>query len=56
VKVALARNYAAVASQNGRSSETEILSVLRQLLAEEVGKDANTITPETRFPEGLNIY
>ena len=56
VRLTLARNYAAVASQRGRTSEREVLPVLRQLIAAETGVNMTEITPETRFPEGLNIY
>ena len=56
VKFTLARNYATVASQDGRSSQAEVLLALRYLVAVKVSKDVKEITPETRFPEGLNIY
>jgi hypothetical protein len=56
VRLALARNYGAIAAQNGTSSETEALQALRQLIAAEISIDVNRVRPETRFPEGLNIY
>jgi hypothetical protein len=56
VRFTLARNYATVASQDGRSSQVEVLLPLRYLVAVQVGKDVKDITPQTRFPEGLNIY
>jgi hypothetical protein len=56
VKFTLARNYATVASQDGRSPQAEVLLALRYLVAVQVSKDVKEITPETRFPEGLNIY
>jgi hypothetical protein len=39
----------------GRTSEREILLALRHLIAAEISRDVNKVTPETRFPEGLNI-
>lgn len=54
--VTLARNYAKLATEVGGSSPTELLSVLRQLIAVEIGRKVEEISAETRFPEGLNIY
>jgi acyl carrier protein len=53
--VVVARNYAKLATEVGGSSPKELFSALRQLIAVELGKDVRKITPETRFPEGLNI-
>jgi hypothetical protein len=56
VQLALARGYAAIASQRGGASEREVLLALRRLIAAEIGTDVNKVRPETYFPEGLNIY
>jgi len=56
VKVTLARNYAKLAGEFGGSPRKEILSVLSQLIAVEIGCGAEKVTAETPFPEGLGIY
>jgi hypothetical protein len=55
-KVILASNYAAFASQYGSSSQSDVLSALRQLVATETGRREGEIFPETRIPQDLNIY
>jgi hypothetical protein len=55
VKVVLARNFAILASQHGDTSEDEIASLLRQLIAVEVGVNSSEITLDTRVPEDLDI-
>jgi len=54
--VTLGRNYATVAKSVGGSSRADVLFALRYLIAVEIGKDVGEVKPETRFPEGLNIY
>jgi hypothetical protein len=56
VKLVLARNYAKIASEHGRSSEREVLLILSQLVAAEESIDVEEIGPNTLFPEGLKIY
>jgi hypothetical protein len=56
VKLALARNYGTVASQRGRSSDKEVLLVLRQLIAAETDISLKDVTAESCFPDGLNIF
>jgi len=56
VRLALARNYQVIAAKHGGTSEKEVLQVLRQLIAAEIGTDISEVVPATRFPEGLNIY
>jgi hypothetical protein len=51
VRVTLACNYATFASQCG-SSESDVVLALRYLIAAEVGIE---VTPDTRFPDDLNI-
>jgi hypothetical protein len=56
VRVVLARNYAAFASQSGSSCEGGVVKALRQLTATQLGEDLEQILPETRIPHDLNIY
>ena len=56
VRLALARNYQAITAQHGGAPEKEVLRVLRQLMAAEIGTDVSEISPAARFPEDLNIY
>jgi hypothetical protein len=51
----LASNYAAFASEYGKSSEEQILALLRRLIASEVGLDLTEVTPQTLIPQGLDI-
>jgi hypothetical protein len=55
-KLTLARNYGRISAEYGVSSEQDVLGLLRQLIAAEMGLDFRKVTPETPFPEGLNIY
>jgi hypothetical protein len=56
VRVSLARNYAAFASQNGGPSEGSVVEALRQLAAAQAGIDLEKFGPETRIPNDLDIY
>lgn len=56
VRLALGRNYAKIASQRGKSGDTEVLLVLRQLIAAETGITLEDVNSESYFPEDLNIY
>jgi hypothetical protein len=56
VRVVLARNYAAFASQSGSSCEGGVVKALRQLTATQLGENLEQILPETRIPQDLNIY
>lgn len=56
VKLALARNYGKLAASHGMTSEQEVLQSLLLLIATETVKDIETLSPDTLFPEGLNIY
>lgn len=55
-KAVLARNYAAFAKSNAGSSEEDMLSSLRLLVASHTDIEAGKILPETRIPSDLNIY
>jgi hypothetical protein len=55
-RLALARNYSVVASELGSCSKEQLLPLLRQLIAAEVGIDVENIKAETLIPQGLNIY
>jgi hypothetical protein len=55
-KLALAHNYARIASEYGVSPEREVLLALRQLIAAEETIDVEKVAAETRFPEDLKIY
>jgi hypothetical protein len=54
--LALAGNYAKISTQYGKTSEREILTVLRHPIAAETGSDVQKIGAETRFPEDLKIH
>jgi hypothetical protein len=56
VKVVLARNYAAFASQGAGSCEGDVLKALRQLAATQLGMGFEKISPEARIPQDLDIY
>jgi hypothetical protein len=56
VKLILAKNYRTLKKRAGSWNEREAQSALRQFIADEVGIDPKTITPETSFPQGLNIF
>jgi hypothetical protein len=55
VRITVARNHASVASQFGGISPRELFSVLRQLIAMEVGCKVDKVSEETVFPQGLHI-
>lgn len=52
----LARNYAKIAAQCGASSQRELLTSLRHLIAAATASDIGRIRAKTRFPEDLDIY
>ncbi len=55
VRIVVAKNYAKLASELGPCSAGELSSVLRQLIAVEVGCELTGISESTAFPEGLKI-
>jgi hypothetical protein len=55
VRLALARNYSSFASQYGGCSVNEIVGLLRQMLAAELGIGLSEITPDTRIHGYLGI-
>jgi hypothetical protein len=55
-KVTLARNYSRITEGSGVSSRSEVLLVLRQLIAVEIGSKVKDVSEETAFPGGLNIH
>jgi hypothetical protein len=55
VRLVLARNYSSFASQYGGSSVNEIVGLLRQLMAAELGIGLSEITPDTRIHGYLGI-
>jgi hypothetical protein len=55
-KLTLACNYGRISAEHGVSSDHEVLDLLCHLIAAEEGLDIRKVTPETLFPEGLNIY
>jgi hypothetical protein len=55
-KAVLARNYAAFAKSNAGSSEEDVLSSLRLLVAAQIDIEVGKVLPETRIPSDLNIY
>lgn len=56
VRLTLALNYAELSARFGGASPSLITELLMQLIAAEIGADSDEITPETRVPQGLNIY
>ena len=56
VKVTLARNYSKIVEESGVSSRSEILLVLRHLIAVEIGGKVEDVSEETAFPGGLSIH
>jgi hypothetical protein len=56
VKLTLGRNYATLSARFGSASPALITALLIQLIAAETGIDPDEIAPETRVPQGLNIY
>ncbi len=55
VRLALAHNYSSIASQYGGCSLNEIVGLLRQLIAAELGTDPKTITPDSLIHRDLGI-
>lgn len=56
VEVVLARNYAAVAKENGSQRGGEVLRALRLLVATQMVMNIEEVSPNTRIPQDLNIY
>ncbi|MGF7181084.1 hypothetical protein RBB76_14080 [Tunturiibacter psychrotolerans] len=55
-EVILARNYAAIATENGSRRGAEVLWALRQLVATEMVMNIEQVSPDARIPQDLNIY
>jgi hypothetical protein len=55
-RLTLVRNYGRISAEYGASSGQDFLGLLCYLIAAEEGLDIRKVTPETLFPEGLNIY
>lgn len=55
VRVAVARNHSKLASELGPCSVGELFTVLRQLIAVEIGCELRDISESTAFPQGLRI-
>jgi hypothetical protein len=55
-EVILARNYAAIATENGSPRCAEVLWALRQLVATEMVMNFEEVSSDTRIPQDLNIY
>lgn len=55
VKMVLARNYSTFASRYGNAPLDQIVALLCQLIALEVGLRPVDVTPDTRIPNDLNI-
>lgn len=55
-RIVLAKNYGTLADEAGGWNESEIWTALRELIAEEISFDKDSILKETAFPEGLKIY
>jgi hypothetical protein len=55
-EVILARNYTAIATENGSKRGAEVLWALRQLVAAEMVMNIQQVSPDARIPQDLNIY
>jgi len=55
-EVILARNYAAIATENGSQRGAEVLWALRQVVATEMVMAIEDVSPDTQIPQDLNIY
>ncbi|MGA8741948.1 MAG: hypothetical protein WB561_12255 [Terracidiphilus sp.] len=55
-EVVLARNYAAIAAENGSRRGAEVQWALRQLVATQMVMNIEEVSPDTRIPQDLNIY
>jgi hypothetical protein len=56
VKLALSRIYGNMAATHGVTSEGTVVQSLLLLVATETAIDVRSLSSETPFPEGLNIY
>jgi hypothetical protein len=56
VSLIVAGNYGRLVKRAGGWNEKEIWNALRQFIADETSIEPAEITPETAFPDGLNIY
>lgn len=56
VKSIVSKNYGSVAARAGGWNDVEVWDALRRLIADETLIGAEEITPETSFPDGLNIF
>ena len=56
VKLALSRIYGNMAATHGVTSEGTVVQSLLLLVATETAIDIRSLSSETPFPEGLNIY
>jgi hypothetical protein len=55
-KLTLGLNYTRLSGRFGSASPVVITTLLIQLIASETGINPDEIAPETRVPQGLNIY
>lgn len=56
VRLTVAKNYGRIAKRAGGWNDKEVWNVLRDLIADATSLDPGKITPETSFPDGLNIF
>ncbi len=56
VRLIVVKNYGAIAKRAGGWNDKEVWNALRDLIADEISLDPDKITPETSFPDGLNIF
>lgn len=56
VNLIVAGNYDSLARSAGGWNEVEVWNALRQFIADEISIEPAKITPETAFPDGLDIY
>lgn len=56
VNLIVAGNYGRLARRAAGWNEKEVWNALRQFIGDETSIEPTEITPETAFPDGLNIY
>jgi hypothetical protein len=56
VKLIVAKNFGRIAKRAGGWNDKDVWYALRDLIADAISLDPDKITPETSFPDGLNIF
>jgi hypothetical protein len=56
VRSIVAKNYGTIANRAGGWNDKEVWNALRDLIVDAISPGPDKITPETSFPDGLNIF